>query len=249
MSTDIIAHRGASKYAPENTMPAFQLANEMNADGIETDVHLTKDKIPVVIHDENVKRTTNGYGYVRDLTFSQLKELDAGSWFSDEFAGVKILSLEELIVWIRSTSLSLNIEMKNNKYNYKDLESVVYEMIIQYELTDRTTFSTFNPNSVKQMASMKFNVDIALLTSKKKNNLIAYAKELGANAVHINQRLLNKSIVKEAHENDMLIRVYTVNKPSSIKRAKKYLCDGIITDVPDIAKQYSGIFKSLFRKK
>src|SRR5690625_7696118 len=79
LPTKIFAHRGASQFAPENTMPAFQLAYELGAEGIETDVHLTKDLVPVLIHDEQLKRTTNGYGYVKDYTFNELQNFDAGS--------------------------------------------------------------------------------------------------------------------------------------------------------------------------
>src|SRR5690625_7581403 len=113
MSNAIFAHRGASKYAPENTMAAFKFAYELGAEGIETDVQLTKDNIPVLIHDERVKRTTNGTGYIKDLTWNQVKQLDAGSWFSKKFTGAGIISLDEFLQWIQFKPLYLNIELKN----------------------------------------------------------------------------------------------------------------------------------------
>lgn len=95
--TQIIAHRGASKFAPENTLAAFKLAEKMGADGIELDIHLTKDQIPVIIHDEDIKRTTNGRGFVQKYTYKELQQFDAGSWFSERFSDERILSLEEFL--------------------------------------------------------------------------------------------------------------------------------------------------------
>lgn len=243
LTTSIIAHRGASKYAPENTMPAFQLAYDMKADGIETDVHLTKDNIPVIIHDEKVDRTTNGKGFIKDLTYEQLQELDSGSWFAGKFVNTKIITLKDLLQWARFKPLYLNIELKNNKIDYKHLETIVYDLIKQYNFLDRVTLSTFNPNSVQRMKSLQLTADIAFLTSKRRKDLVTYLKKLGANAIHVNERILERSLVEEAHKEGLSVRVFTVNKRSSIKRVLKYRCDGIITDVPDKAKKYQYKFE------
>src|SRR5699024_4421001 len=117
---------------------------QMGADGIETDVHLTKDKIPVLFHDEQVKRTTNGRGFIKDLTVKQLKTLDAGSWFSTRFSGTTITTLEEFLSWVKNKPLRINIELKNNKIDYQHLESKVYEMVEAFQLQERTLYSTFN---------------------------------------------------------------------------------------------------------
>ncbi|GAB3052414.1 glycerophosphodiester phosphodiesterase [Virgibacillus ainsalahensis] len=244
MNTKIIAHRGASKYAPENTMPAFELAYHMGADGIETDVQLTKDNIPVLIHDERVKRTTNSVGYIKSYTFDQLKQLDAGSWFSSKFSGTSIVSLNELLEWIKDKALYLNIELKNNKIDYKNLESIVYEEIDHFNLSNRTTLSTFNPNSVKRLQGYHSKIGIALLTSKRNKNLAAHARELGANAIHVKYRLLNHKLVSDCHDKNMALRIYTVNRFSHIIRCVKMGCDGIFTDIPDKAIQYRDLFVS-----
>lgn len=238
MLTKIIAHRGASTLAPENTMPAFELAYQQGAEGIETDVHLTKDTIPVLIHDEHVKRTTNSIGYIKDYTFEQLKQLDAGSWFSPKFAGSEIISLEEFLKWIQDKPLCLNIELKNNKIDYKNLENIVYDMISHYQLLDRTTLSTFNPSSVKRLKTFNSKIGIALLTSKRSKNLVSNAKDLGANAIHIKYGLLNQLLVDKCHQEEMAIRVYTINKYKHMIRCFKTGCDGIFTDIPHKALQY-----------
>ncbi|PAV29566.1 glycerophosphodiester phosphodiesterase [Virgibacillus profundi] len=238
MKTKIIAHRGASKQAPENTMPAFELAYHQKADGIETDVQLTKDNIPVLIHDEHLKRTTNGTGYIKDYTFEQLNNFDAGSWFTDKFASTKIISLEEFLIWAKDKALYLNIELKNNKIDYKNLESIVYELIEHYQLLNRTTLSTFNPSSVKRLKSFNKEIEVAFLTSKRNKNLVRYAQELGANALHIKYRLFTPLLVNQCHQAEMAIRVYTVNRLANMKKCFNFDCDGIFTDVPEKALQY-----------
>ncbi|MFC2948242.1 glycerophosphodiester phosphodiesterase [Virgibacillus sediminis] len=235
MKTAIFAHRGASGYSPENTMPAFQLAYEMGTDGIETDVQLTKDGIPVLIHDEQVKRTTNGRGYIKDLTFEEVKRLDAGSWFSSRFTGASIPSLEEFLEWIEDKPLYLNIELKNNKIEYSNLEAIVYDMVLRYGLQQHCTLSTFNPESIKKIKKIGTSISAALLTSKAEVNPVTFAGNLGADAIHIKYRLFDESVVKEGKTKGMPVRVYTVNKSAHILRCLKLQADGIFTDLPDKA--------------
>lgn len=238
MSVEIIAHRGASRHAPENTLPAFQLAYELGANGIETDVHLTKDNIPVLIHDETLKRTASHSGYVKDFTFAQLKELDAGSWFAKTYADTPILSLEEFLEWVEPKHLSLNIELKNNKIDYNHLEYIVYEMLEHFQLIERTTISTFNNHSVKRMSML--DVEVALLTSRRRWNLIQYGKQLGADAVHIKHTLLNTRLIKQSQEEEIAVRVYTVNKARQILKCFNYKCRGLFTDMPQKALKLRG---------
>ncbi|GGA67691.1 glycerophosphodiester phosphodiesterase [Ornithinibacillus halotolerans] len=232
MTTKIIAHRGASKLAPENTMYAFELAYKLGAEGIETDVQLTKDHIPVLIHDETVKRTTNGTGYVKDYTYEELKELDAGSWFSAEFKEARIITLDSFLQWVKPKDLYINIELKNNKIDYPNLEAIVFDHLKQHRILERTTLSTFNPNSVQRLKNYKEAVEIAFLTSKRHPNLIDYAKELGANALHIKYRLVQELLIEQAHNAGMPVRVYTVNKLKQMMHCFRTNCDGIFTDVP-----------------
>lgn len=243
LSTKIFAHRGASKIAPENTMAAFEMAYEQGAEGIETDVHLTKDHIPVLIHDEHLKRTTNGRGYIKDYTFSELATVDAGSWFSSKFSKEKIISLDEFLNWSKDKSLHLNIELKNNKIDYEHLEAIVYEMISDYQLQDRTILSTFNTKSVQRMKDFK-DIEVALLTSKGQKDMTRYAKDLGANALHIKYRLLKSTLMKQAKRENMPVRMYTINKEAHMLRCFSYGCDGIFTDVPDLALKQRRMYEA-----
>lgn len=238
MTTKIIAHRGASKYAPENTMPAFELAYKMKADGIETDIQLTKDNIPVLIHDEQINRTTNGKGYIKDFTFDQLKQLDAGSWFSSEFSGTSIISLDEFLQWAKDKLLNLNIELKNNKIDYRHLESIVYEMIDYYQLLNRTILSSFNPNSIKRMRRFANGVNVSFLTSRRNKNLVEYAKDIGATGIHIKYRVFHRLLARQCQQANLELRVFTINKISRMKKCFNYNCDGIFTDVPDKGLDY-----------
>lgn len=223
-------------------MAAFKLAYEQDADGIETDVQLTKDNIPILIHDERVRRTTNSDGYVKDYTYDELLQLDAGSWFSNRFTGETIVSLNQLLQWIQFKNISLNMELKNNKINYKYLESIVFEMINHYQLQKRTTISTFNPTSIQKLKKFNNHVEIALLTSKRTRGNVKYVRELGANALHIKYRLLNFRLVEQCHRENIAVRVYTINKVTHMMRCFELGCDGIFTDLPEQGIYYKKCF-------
>lgn len=216
-------------------MPAFKLAEVMHADGIETDIQLTKDGVPILIHDETLKRTTGVKGFVKDFDLAAIKKLDAGKYFSKTFAGSKILTLEEFLEWATTNNLTLNLELKTNKVDYKDIEEKTLALINKYNLNKRVVLSSFNSKSVKRARLLDKDMDIAYLRSKKKNNLAQYAVKLGASSLHINYRLLNAKLVKECQELQLPLRVYTVNRGTSIYKCLKYKCAALITDVPDKA--------------
>jgi glycerophosphoryl diester phosphodiesterase len=235
MQTKIFAHRGASKYAPENTMPAFELACQMKADGIETDVQLSKDGIPVLIHDEDLKRTTDGYGLVKDYDFNDLQTLDAGSYFSKKFRGTRLISLYELLNWAKNKPLYLNLELKNNKIEYKDIEKIVLDAVYRYQLDDRTIISSFNPKSVRRLRELNETIDVSLLRGKEHRDPVTYAKDLGASSLHVKYTLLNDSLLRAAEISGMPVRIYTVNRRNALCRYIEKHPAGIITDVPDKA--------------
>src|SRR5699024_1325654 len=134
----------------------------------------------------------------------------------------QIISLEEFLDWFQKKPLQLNLELKNNKIDYQNLEQIVYEMLDHYRLLSRTTLSTFSPQSVKRLKRFKKKVEIAFLTSKKRPHLVHYTKELGANALHIKYRLLNQNLVKTAQQHNLPIRVYTVNRKRQMLTCFKY---------------------------
>lgn len=243
MVTLIYAHRGASKLAPENTMSAFELAHQAGADGIETDVQLTKDGVPVLIHDENVRRTTNGTGFVQDYTYEEIKKLDAGSWFSTKFSDTPIVTLEEFLEWVQDKSMVLNIELKNNVIDYKNMERIVYDLLQAYQLLDQTVVSSFNPDSMKRMKEIDPKVTTAFLTSQKLPDLLGYLKRLHVDGLHAKYRLLNKKLAENCMQQNLSLRIYTVNRPAQMKKCFKLKCEGIFTDVPHLAKEYRELYQ------
>ncbi|WP_051541368.1 glycerophosphodiester phosphodiesterase family protein [Caldalkalibacillus mannanilyticus] len=144
----VIAHRGSSQQAPENTLPAIQKAIQDQADAVEIDVQLTKDQEIVVIHDEWLNRTTNGSGLVSSHTFSRIRELDAGSWFSPNFSGVRIPHLEEVLLLLKPLSIELNIELKNGIIPYPGLEEKVIRLIQNYQMEKQVILSSFRQDSL-----------------------------------------------------------------------------------------------------
>ncbi|UOQ42632.1 glycerophosphodiester phosphodiesterase [Halobacillus salinarum] len=236
--TFIYAHRGASKLAPENTMAAFELAREAYADGIETDVQLTKDNIPVLIHDENLRRTTNGTGFVQDYTYSELRLLDAGSWFSPKFSDSSIVTLEDFLCWFQPQPMVLNVELKTNVIAYKHIEKIVYECLKNYQVLDRTVISSFNADSIMKMKEINPSIQTAFLTSTKMRNLAGYAASIHADALHVKHRLLDKKLVKSCQKHRLDLRIYTVNRPTLMKKCFSLGCNGLFTDVPYEAVEY-----------
>lgn len=232
--TQIIAHRGASKFAPENTLAAFQLAEEMGADGIELDVHLTKDQIPAIIHDEDIKRTTNGRGPVQKYTYKELQQFNAGSWFSDRFSNEKIMSLESFFKWMLPKKLFVNIELKTNVINYPNIEKIVFQLIHQYGLEDRVVISSFNPHTIYRFRELHPHIDLALLSKIAFRNVNTYLKDTGANMMHIKSRLLSSRMVKTLNEHQIPFRVYTVNQTKTYQRCVDKNAFGVITDRPDL---------------
>ena len=142
----------SGKY-PENTMLAFQKAYEAGCDGIELDVHLTKDNVMVIIHDEDIKRTTNGSGLVKDFTFEELRKFDASASFVGQYGFNPIPSFEEYVAWVKDLDIITNIEIKNGVYYYEGLEEALIDIVRKNHLEDKIIFSSFNNASV-----MKCNV-------------------------------------------------------------------------------------------
>lgn len=224
-------------------MPAFKLAEAMHADGIETDIQLTKDGIPVLIHDETLKRTTGAKGFVKDYDLTAIKKLDAGKFFSETFVGSEILTLEEFLEWAITNDLTLNLELKTNKVDYENIEEKSIALINKYNLNKRVVLSSFNSKTVKKARAIDNEMDIAYLRSKKRKNLAQFAVDIGASSLHINYRLLNAKLVEECQELQLPLRVYTVNRRTAIFKSLKYKCAALITDVPDKAIKIRNAFQ------
>lgn len=227
------AHRGASGYFPENTMLSFRKAIELGATGIETDVQMTTDGVLVLIHDEYVNRTTNGSGLVKDFTYADLNNLDAGSWFNENYNSEKILTAEELIILAKSNNILLNLELKNSKIIYPGIEQKLIEMIYKYNYEDKVILSSFNHCSMVHCKEISKEIKIGLLYMTRFYHPEVYCKHLGADALHPCFYSINKEIIDNAKKEGLLVNPFTVNDEVHMKNLIISGVDGLITNYPD----------------
>ncbi|MFC0188355.1 glycerophosphodiester phosphodiesterase [Fictibacillus aquaticus] len=233
--TLIFSHRGASREAPENTMSAFYKALQYGVDGIEIDVQLSKDGVPVIIHDESLKRTTGAKGNVSDYMADDLRKLDAGSWFHHDYALERIPLLEEFLAWAAHTSLQLNIELKNNIIPYEGIEHKVYALARQYNMTDRIVFSSFNHYSIRALRLLDPDIDLAPLYSSGLYEPWNYVRYLGARSAHPHYKTLFPEIMQGYKIAGITLRPYTVNSKRWLSYFFKWQADAVITDDPGLA--------------
>lgn len=240
---NIIAHRGANRYAPQNTMPAFERAAELGADGFETDVHLTKDGIPVICHNHTINETSNGMGSVASYTFEELRKLDFGSYYAPEFKGTLIPSLDEFLELSKQADIEvMNIELKGPKNKKTDVVPAIIDAVKRHNLSDRLLISGFDTYLLKAAKEYDHKVRIAYLygfphCDNYPNMLfpIAHAKKIGAYALHPMGIFVNKAYVKSAHREGIKVNAWTVNSEDRIRFMIDSGVDGIITDCPDRA--------------
>jgi glycerophosphoryl diester phosphodiesterase len=235
MKPVIIAHRGASKKAPENTMPAFKKAVELGAGGIELDVQLSSDGHLVVIHDEKVDRTSNGKGLVRDKTLAELRSLDFGGWFSEEFEGTGIPLLEEVFELYSGWDGMLNIEIKNGPVFYPGIEKAVADAMRNAGMTGRTIVSSFNHYSLVEIRSLDSGIRTAPLYMEGLYEPWVYARHIGAEAIHPLFYNIVPEVMKGCIANGIAVNPFTVDEPGYIKMIAAAGVSGIITNVPDTA--------------
>ena len=229
----VIGHRGASGYAPENTAPAFQKAIELCADGIELDVHLTKDNKIAVNHNFAIDRNSNGVGLIQDKTLEELKAYDFGAWKGEEFTGTPILTLEEALTLVKNLQI-INIEIKSGEIPYADLPQMVCDVIKKMDLTDKVIISSFNHSVAMQAKQYLPQIKTGLLYDKPIFNPARYAKKLGADAIHPMYSLLTKRQVKACMNLGIAVNVWTVDSPRNAKKLKDWGCNSVITNVPDV---------------
>ena len=238
-----IAHRGASGYFPENTILAFQKAVELGCDGIETDVQLTKDNIPVIIHDEFVDRTTDGKGLVKDYTLCELRKLDAGINFNKKYEGLKIPTLDEFLSLAKENNIMINIEIKNGVIQYKDIEKIIIEKLYEYKMEGRTILSSFDHYCIRRCKEIDKNIKVGLLYMCGMYMPEKYAKFLGADALHpLFYNALHEEVVKGIKKEGILLNPFTVDDEKYMLALLKMGVDGIITNYPDKLKRVKESF-------
>lgn len=244
----IIAHRGASGYAPENTMAAFELAERLGADFIELDIRMSKDGELVVIHDKTVDRTTNKAGSVHNYTLRELQGMDAGSFFSAKYSDETIVTLEE-VMYRFAGRIGILIEIKDPQL-YPGIEEKLAKMVRRYELiqdiagigvsdsvqgVEGIIIQSFDFGSVRRMHTLLPDIPVAVLihadqhplTDKTLDELASYAS-----SINISHDLLDEALVREIHDRNRKVMAWTIRNDRDMERMKELGVDGIITDFP-----------------
>lgn len=239
--TKIIAHRGASKAAPQNTLAAFKKAKAMGAHGFENDVHLTKDGVIVVCHNPTIDATSNGTGAICDMTFEELRQYDFGSYFSPEFAGEKIPTLREFYEVAQGLEI-VNVEIKKPANNDLSIVKGVIDLAKECGCYENLLISSFSEEVLKEARRLDDKVMTGVLydpvceiAAKVIPDPIGYAKSVGATHLHPVFLIVDEDFIEEAHKNDLKVNAWTINTDYVIKTFIEWGYDGIITDVPDLA--------------
>ena len=234
----VLAHRGANKRAPQNTIPAFVKAVEFGSDGIETDVHLSKDGEIVICHNYTIDATSDGKGLISDYTCEELKKYDFGSYFSQDFRGVTLPTINELLDVVKDMKL-INIEIKPPKTK-NDLVKKTIETVHNYGISDSVIISCFDPECIRESKEIDPGIRTGLLYEDDdlgkeimSFGVEKYCAQLNANAAHPMCELITEDEVKRLHALGMAVNVWTVNEKEDILRLTEWGCDALISDVPD----------------
>lgn len=233
----LIGHRGACGYAPENTIESVRTAAELGAQWVELDVKLTKDGVPIIFHDEDLDRTTNGSGPVMLATYEDIKQLEAGSWFGDSFAGIQIPTLEEMIDLLIELDLGLNLEIKPCPTREIETAEVALDMLSRYwDDHDRLLISSFSHVSLEAARDVAVDWHRGLLLDGEvlPENWKELCDYLDCATVNIGTQMATRDAVEQIMDYEKPVLVYTVNDPVIARRLESFGVDAVFTDVPDV---------------
>lgn len=227
----VIAHRGASGYAPENTFAAFRRAVAMGAAFIETDLQLSRDARFVAIHDPTVNRTTNGQGSVNEMTLADLRRLDAGSWFGSEFAGERIPTLEEIFEFSKKHDVVFYLEMKPS--GAWGGEHALISAVRDAGEIARAVVISFDPVILASVRKIEPTLMTGLLYEGQIPDPIERALEIGARQLAVRGDLVTPRLLRDARQRDLQVVCWTVNHPAHMRLLVEAGVDGLISDYPD----------------
>ena len=227
----VIAHRGASGNAPENTLAAFKKAVALGATFIETDLQLSRDARFVAIHDVTVNRTTNGQGAVHDMTLTELRRLDAGSWFGSEFAGERIPTLEEILEFSKKNDVVFYLEIK--PAGTWGGEHALVSALRESGEIPRVVVISFDASIVLSLRKIEPTLMTGLLYDGQIENPLGKAVEIGARQLLVRGDMVSPALIAEAAKKDLQVVCWTVNHPAHMRMLAAAGVDGIMSDYPD----------------
>ena len=234
MKTKVWAHRGASAYAPENTLEAFELAVKMHAEGVELDVHLSRDGELMVGHDETVNRCSNGTGKINEMTCAQLKELDFGVHFP-EYRGAKMPTLEEVYKLLKPTGLFINIEIKSLPNIYEGIEQKLDDLATAMGMQDHIIYSSFDHYTLVNMRAIIPKVPLGILYSHGEYEPWKYAASIGVNALHPHYASLKRPVVPGSQAAGIAVHPWTVDDEGVLELMYRMGVEAVISNKPDVA--------------
>lgn len=232
--TRVIAHRGFSGRAPENTLVAIRRAIDAGADMVEVDVTMTRDGHVILLHDETLKRTTNGRGKPFKKSLAKIRSLDAGSWFAPEFAGERIPTLAEALETVKGRVL-INIEIKKEAVEHGVVPKVA-ALIVEHGMLDQVVVSSFSPEALRRMKTTAPAVVTASLYNKEVHtgrDPLEIIQEVGSRGFNISGKRLTAAMVDRCHRHQIPVAVYTVNEAADLHRLMEMGVDAVFTDHPD----------------
>lgn len=243
---NVISHRGANLVAPQNTIPAFKKSIEIGCDGFETDIHLTKDGIPVVCHNFTIDETSNGSGAIKDMTLEELREYDFGKYKGTEYEGTRIPTLDEFLSVSEELGSKMNvldIELKSEVFGQAgtELAEKTINAVKEHGLFDKLLISSFDPAILVVCKKIDKNCKTGILYSPDRlislkigARPVSFAKEIGADALHPFHMYVTRLYVERAHRAGIQVNPWTVNKEINAKALIKLGVDGLITDDPGL---------------
>jgi glycerophosphoryl diester phosphodiesterase len=244
----IIAHRGASAYYPENTLPSFEGAIAMGADMVEFDVQLTSDKEVVIFHDEKISRCIDGEGKIADYTLASLKKLDAGSWYDKNFKDTRIPTLSEALD-ICKNKIAVNIEIKTEavgKMFFGGIEEKCLKIVERSGMREHVVFSSFDPRAIMHLKQID-DTAVAAVLFKKQLYGSKFPSDImdsvGADAFNCSGTDFNKKWLTNITLNNVPVNIYTINDTRNMKKFLNIGVSGIFTNNPDILKRVAADVK------
>ena len=232
MTMEIIAHRGNSSETPENTLAAFRDALTTGAVAVEFDVQLTRDGVPVVVHDEKLGRTVKGKGVVGDLSLDELQALDAGSWFSPRFAAERVPTLKAVLEVLRPSTVQIHLEFKTSEIPYPGLVHAVMRELKDRALAERVLFSSFNHHTLLEARREAPHIPCAALLYGNLLEPWEYARKHGFQALHVQANVVDELLAQGCRKAGIALRAYTVNDPEHAMALKALGLNGLFTDAP-----------------
>jgi glycerophosphoryl diester phosphodiesterase len=233
----VIGHRGACGYAPENTLESIATAASIGVEWVELDVKLTRDGVPIIFHDDELDRTTNGSGPVALATYEEIQQLEAGSWYGDSFSGAKIPTLEEAVDVILKHDLGLNLEIKPCPGREKETAEAALDHLSQYwDDPTKILISSFQHVSLEAAMDLAPDWPRGLLIGGESmpENWKDLTDYLDVKTINIGSHLITREIADDVMDMELPLLVYTVNDPMEARALQRLGVDGFFSDTPDI---------------